>query len=166
MAQNGTSDPTPVAFNGLVPESIRRPEYIINLHYPRDISIGILGPGDFAMQPYSFARKVLTDLQQSKKKSELLEPLPSSTIDDIINKIEALATRKLRIGNALETSDGSISYQFRFLGREAELVGAIYLRAQDNVWKVEDIIAEDPRNLEDISKDENPYLWLPYDRFY
>jgi hypothetical protein len=168
MAQSGTSSPVPVAPapTALVPESIRRPDFINNPSYPHDISIGILGPGDTPIEPYTFARRVLTDVQQSKKSSALLEPLPSTTVDDIIRKLESLASRKLRIGNSVETSDGSISYQFRFVGREAELVGAIYLRGQDNVWKLEDIISEEPRNLEDILKADNPYLWLPYDRFY
>jgi hypothetical protein len=163
VAQSGTSNAVPVS---VVPESIRRPDFIVMPVYPRDISIGILGSGNAPIESYNYARRVLADAQQLKKTSALLSPLPTAIVEDMIRKLQSLELRKIRIGNSVETTDGSISYQFRFVGRDAEFVGAVYLRAQDDKWQLEDILLEEPRSLEDVAKSDNPYLWLPYDRFY
>lgn len=152
---------------GIVPESIRRPDFNVDPVYPRDVSIGALGRGSAQPEAYNYSRRVLTDLWQAKKTSELLTTIPSKIVDNIVITIEKTAPGKFRVGGGKEGVDGSVSFVFRFIGREEELSGAIYLREQkDGTWKLEDIIFDEPRGLEEAKQNDNPYLWLPYDRFY
>jgi hypothetical protein len=153
--------------DGVLPESLRRPEFVVEPLYPKDLSIGDLGPGSAPLEAYNYSRRVLSDLQQSKKTSELLATIPSETVDNIIVALGKNAPRKFRVGGGKEGVDGSTSFMFRYIGREEELSGAIYLRGQaGGKWQLEDIILEEPRSLEDAKQSDNPYLWLPYDRFY
>jgi hypothetical protein len=152
---------------GVLPDSLKRPEFVTDPLYPRDLSIGELGPGSAPAASYTQARRVLSDLQQAKKTSALLVTIPSETVDTIVSGLEKITPRKFRVGGGQEGVDGSISFMFRFVGREEELSGAVYLRGQeDGSWKLEDIIPEEPRSLEQARQSDNPYLWLPYDRFY
>jgi hypothetical protein len=147
------------------PDTLRRPEYVTYPLLPRDISIGELGRGTASIDSYNYTRKILADLRQ-KKISTLPADFPVQTRNVLESALQRVAPRKLRIGGGREEIDGSSSFLFRFIGREYEFVGEIYLRQNGDEWMVEDIIAETPRSLEDVKKDDNTYLWLPYDRIY
>jgi hypothetical protein len=163
--------PSPAAA-GVVPENVRRPIYFENPVYPRDLSIGDLGTGEASHNAYGYVRRVLLAVQRSDKSSALLSSLPSNSVDNIIAELEKISPRKFRIGGGQIGVEGSHSFLFRFIGRESEITGSIYVREAENpaggggAWALEDIMLEAPRSIEEARTSDNTYLWLPYDRMY
>lgn len=153
-------------YTGSVPEAVRRPDQFITPSYPRDLSIGETGPGEAPLEAYHFARRVLGDAQQKREASAFLSIIPSATRSDFLNDLGSVTSRKYRVGSGRTEVDGSTSFLFRFIGREQELAGEIYLRSGESGWVLEDIISEEPRNLDEARDGDHPYSWTPYDSFW
>jgi len=153
-------------WTGTISENISRPDALNTPVYPSDISIGILGPGEAPQDSYDYARRVLKELQKSK--TEALSYLSPETRENLKKAVSLVSPVKFRAGGGRREEDGSVSFIFRFIGREKDLAGEIYIRVSDGAdkWKVEDIITEDVRDIEEAGGNGHPYSWLPYDRFY
>ncbi|GMO17668.1 MAG: hypothetical protein LBG79_06460 [Spirochaetaceae bacterium] len=152
---------------GSIPESIRRPEPISVPEYPLDLSIGKLGAGEAVPEAYNYARRVLNEAQQGRADSASFVVLPADVRKEFLEQVAAVSPRKCRIGGGREELDGSTTFLFRYIGREQELAGEIYMRAgEDGVWKLEDIIAEDRRDISAARESDHPYSYIPYDRFW
>ncbi|MDR2480935.1 MAG: hypothetical protein LBD07_01390 [Spirochaetaceae bacterium] len=151
--------------SGVVPEIVRRPEFIDNFIYPYDVSVGELGVGSASLDALLYARRALTDVQQANARSAILAAISEKQRLEALEKVVSVTSRKFRLGGGQIGIDGSTSFAFRFMGREKECVGAIYMRENnDNAWRVEDIIIEEPRPLPAAGNESS--AWTPYDRFY
>ncbi|MDR2509453.1 MAG: hypothetical protein LBC77_02280 [Spirochaetaceae bacterium] len=154
-------------YTGVVPESVRRPEQLVNAVYPVDLSIGELGPGDATPEAYLYTRRILGEVQQGKEGSTLLSAIPELARRELIAQVKEITPRKYRVGGGIEQIDGSTSFMFRFIGREQELAGEVYIRAgDDGVWKLEDLLPEAPRSMSEARELDHPYSWSPYDRMW
>jgi hypothetical protein len=150
----------------LAPEDARRPVFVEKSLYPRDISIGELGQGALPESCYNYARSVLRMFIAGKEDKKITDALPAASVASVRKKIADINPEIVRVGSGEKTADGANSFEFRFIGKNGELVGAIYLSLVGDSWAVEDIIPEEPRKLDDSMKNDNPYLWQPYNRFY
>jgi len=171
-AQETEQQETPVEsdiaqqWTGTISENISRPDVLREPIYPSDITIGALGPGTAPMDAYNYARRVLRELRQSNTKE--LSALSSKDKAEITGNIETVKPASFRIGGGREEEDGSISFLFRFIGKNDEFAGEIYLRDSSGKgdWKVEDVIPEDIKTIQEATDNEHAYSWLPYDRIY
>ncbi|MDR2467710.1 MAG: hypothetical protein LBD22_01975 [Spirochaetaceae bacterium] len=155
--------------SGVVSEAVRRPDQLITPEYPRDLSIGELGPGTADPSAYVFARRILGEVQQGKTDSALVVPLPAVERKEFFERVAEVTPRKVRVGGGREEElDGSTSFVFRFIGREKELTGELYIRAgEDGEWHVEDVYPEEPLDLNEARENnEHPYAWTRYDPFW
>ncbi|GMO31271.1 MAG: hypothetical protein Ta2F_06590 [Termitinemataceae bacterium] len=149
----------------IIPKTLLRPIRSEVSIYPIDAVIGELGQGDADGISYSFARSVLGDLQKKASNSERLSILSDSTKKKLFEQVDGVIPRKYRLGGGKKEVDGTTSFLFRFIGREKELAGELYLLQKDGKWIVDDILTEDVKPL---SQGEaiNTYVFTPYERFY
>jgi hypothetical protein len=149
----------------LVPELVRRPARGEDPRYPRDAVIGELGRGLASEDAYGFARQMLSALLGGTTDLEVLNGVNTGLKTEITGTLEAINAKKYRIGGGREEDDGSTSFLFRFVGREQGAAGELYLRRDGEVWRVDDIIVEEPRKI--LGEGEAyPYDFTPYERFF
>jgi hypothetical protein len=153
------------SFSGVVPEILIRPERETEWIYPVDAVIGQLGGGDVSAAANSYARGVLRDLMKLNKTADSLKPLGPDVLNEAMSKLGEVTPRKVRLGGGREETDGSVSFLFRFMGNENELSGELYLRADGDNWKTEDIILEAPKKLS-VGDEAFTSAYTPYERFY
>ncbi|MDR2403659.1 MAG: hypothetical protein LBD78_06470 [Spirochaetaceae bacterium] len=160
----------------MIPEEVRRPRKGEAPRYPRDMIIGTLGRGSAPEEAYAFARTCLEAILMKDQDSEYLNIQDSALKEDIFSGLEPVAPRKFRIGGGREEPDGSVSFLFRFIGRDQGVAGELYLRPgeageqeqeqqQVQEWFFDEIILEDPRGLAD-GKDAYQFDFSPYERFF
>jgi hypothetical protein len=149
----------------VIPEQIRRPSREEDPRYPQDAVIGELGQGQASSEAYAFARELLSALLWRNLDSEVLSGMSTQLRDEISESTEAINAQKFRIGGGRREDDGSTSFLFRFIGRDQGAAGELYLRLEEETWRVDDIIIEEPR---DILNKGNVYSYdfTPYERFF
>jgi hypothetical protein len=161
FAQDGAQS----SFSGIIPEILRRPSREKSAIYPSDIIIGQLGDGDASPAANTFARIVLRDLMRQNKSAESIQNLGPDLMNEASTKITEVEPRKVRIGGGRDEIDDSVSFLFRFMGRENELSGELYIRIEDNKWRIDDIIFDEPQKLS-IGDSAFTSTYTPYERFY
>jgi hypothetical protein len=148
-----------------IPDQIRRPRKGETLRYPRDAVIGELGRGNASEDAYRFARDLLNALVWNNEDSAILAALNPGLRGDLSAALEAIGPQKYRIGGGKEETDGAVSFLFRFIGRELGIAGELYLRRDGEIWRVDDIITEDPRDAAG-REEAYPYDFTPYELFF
>jgi hypothetical protein len=150
---------------GIIPDLVRRPSKGEDPRYPRDMIIGDLGRGRASEAAYGFARSLLSALMGGGADSAILSGMSAPLRTEITGTFEAIQANKYRIGGGREEDDGSISFLFRVIGREQGAAGELYLRQEEESWRVDDIILEEPRDILE-GGEAYPYDFTPYERFF
>jgi hypothetical protein len=148
-----------------IPEIIRRPQRGETPRYPQDTVIGPLGRGGAAEEPYQYARSVLGALLNDNRDSSYLMGIDRGLLNGLALDLAAILPLKYRIGGGREEPDGSTSFLFRFMGREMEIAGELYLRQGDISWQIDDIIMEEGRALT-LEGKSSGFDFSPYERFF
>jgi hypothetical protein len=153
------------SFSGVVPEVLKRPNREAEWVYPVDAAIGQLGSGEASAAANAYARTVLRDLMRLNRNAESIKDIDSEQLDEAMTKLGETEPRKFRLGGGRDEIDGSVSFLFRFIGRENGLSGELYIRSEDGTWKAEDIIVDDVQKL---TRESDAYTetYTPYERFY
>lgn len=146
---------------GTLPGALMRPQRGEAPRYPRDAVIGELGRGSAAREAYFFAQSFMTEL--IKGNGEALSALASPA--EIFTGLEELKPEKYRLGGGREEADGSVSFLFRFIGRERMLTGELYLRLKGDRWELDDLILDEPRDITE-GTDGYRFDFPPYERFF
>lgn len=163
----------------VVPEQIRRPQYGEALRFPEDSIVGILGKGEAPADSYHFVQETLKILLQEKSEQTapedqnvgntagqtVLSNLPPEESERIISILQELNPEKIRIGGGREEIDGSVSFLLRFMGSGSWSGGEIYVKQNEDVWSVEDLFLDEPREGYD-SKNQYRFDFSPYERFF
>jgi hypothetical protein len=150
---------------GTIPEALLQPQRGEAPRYPRDVVIGDLGQGDVPQGAYLFARRLLSALLTESRSSPPLSSLEGDFLDEIFAKLGEINPRVYHLGGGREEPDGSISFLFRFIGREQGISGELYLRSEEERWELDDLIPEEPRDLLP-GTDNYQYDFSPYERFF
>jgi hypothetical protein len=149
----------------VIPEQIRRPVGGEDPRYPRDAVIGELGRGLASNAAYGFARGLLSALLGGATDAAAVSGISAGQKEEIAGILEAINAKKYRIGGGREEDDGSTSFLFRFIGRDQGAAGELYLRMEGETWQVDDIIVEEPRDIQSQGE-AYPYDFTPYERFF
>ncbi|GHV70089.1 hypothetical protein AGMMS49928_16310 [Spirochaetia bacterium] len=152
-------------WSGSVPEDLFRPRRGESPRYPRDMVIGELGAGEAPAEAYGFGRDLLEALVSGSPAAPVFAGVRDSVKEDLFTKLQPINVQQYRIGGGREESDGSISFLVRFLGREQGISGELYLRAEGERWLLDDLILEDPVDLQ-REREQYRYDFPPYERFY
>jgi hypothetical protein len=146
---------------GTLPGALMRPQRGEAPRYPRDAVIGELGRGTAAGEAYFFARSFMTELIGGN--GEVLSSLASPA--EILSGLEELKPEKYRLGGGREEADGSVSFLFRFIGRERMLTGELHLRFEEDRWELDDLILDEIRDITE-GTDGYRFDFPPYERFF
>lgn len=150
----------------ILPESLRRPQRGEAPHYPRDVVIGPLGQGNAPDDAYMLARSILAALLRNNREAKSLSGLGAIRVEEIALALKPVNPVKFRIGGGKVELDGSVSFLFRFIGREQGVAGELYVRkAEEGTWLFDDILIEDPQAISDKAE-PYPYDFTPYERVY
>jgi hypothetical protein len=150
---------------GTIPETLLQPQRGEAPRYPRDVVIGELGQGDAPDGAYRFARSLLSALVTGSRGSPPLSSLDAGFLEETLGGLDAINPRTYHLGGGREEPDGSISFLFRFVGREQGISGELYLRTETEEWQLDDLVLEEPRDLSP-GGDEYHYDFSPYERFF
>lgn len=154
------------SWGGTIPEQIRRPQRGAETpRYPRDIVIGELGKGEASDEAYRFARDILSAFLHDNGDAASLSGVGPLLLEETRDALKEIGPLKFRIGGGREEDDGSVSFLFRFLGREQGIAGELYIRSQDEKWLFDDILIEDPHDTT-ARLELYPYDFTPYERFF
>jgi hypothetical protein len=148
-----------------VPEALKRPQRGEAPRYPKDTVIGALGRGTAAEEAYTVARVLLTALLKGNQDAPVLQEVDPQMVTDCFTMLEPIKPQKFRIGGGREEPDGSTSFLIRFVGREQWISGELYLRPEDDLWKVEELILEEPRDIREQTE-AYPFDYSPYERLF
>ncbi|MDR0382819.1 MAG: hypothetical protein LBH50_02410 [Spirochaetaceae bacterium] len=153
------------SFSGVVPEVLKRPARETEWIYPADAVIGQLGEGEASAAANAYARTVLRNLLRRNEEAPSLKDVDPGQLGDVMTKLGETDPRKVRMGGGRDETDGSVSFLFRFIGRENDLSGELYIRDEDGNWKTEDIIVN---GVQKISRESDAFaaVYTPYERFY
>jgi hypothetical protein len=148
-----------------IPEALLRPQRGEAPRFPQDVVIGELGQGNAQMGAYLFARTLLAALLAENRDSNPLSSLDGDFLEDVLNTLKTILPRSYHLGGGREEPDGSTSFLFRFIGREQGIAGELYLRVEEEKWRLDDLILEDPRDLS-AGGDMYHYDFSPYERLF
>ncbi|MDR3115809.1 MAG: hypothetical protein LBU25_09855 [Treponema sp.] len=148
-----------------VPDALRRPQRGEAPRYPEDTVIGPLGRGEAAEAAYTLALDLLRALLTENRDALVFQDADPGMVGDYGTALEAIKPQKFRIGSGREEPDGSTSFLVRFVGREQWISGELYLRAEEGQWKLEELILEEPRDLEE-GIEPYPFDYSPYERLF
>lgn len=165
-AETQVVEEPPVFNQGTIPSELLRPQRgDETIRYPRDTIIGELGRGNASEEAYQFARNLLQGVLSLNRESALLAGQDPALLEELFIGLETIGAQKYRIGGGREEPDDSISFLFRFIGREQTFAGELYIRFEDETWKLDDILLEEAR---DIAKDGSlyPFSFSSYERFF
>jgi hypothetical protein len=148
---------------GLLEEVLRRPSIAEGLRYPQDSVIGELGSGGAAPEAYAAAQRTLNALLIPGRREAALAPFHEKAALKAI--LDDVAPIRYHIGGAQSDADRLYSFLVRFLGREKESAGEIYLSMPKSVWVVEDLILEEGKQK--AGSEAVPAIGFPsYERFF
>jgi hypothetical protein len=157
----------PVFNQGTIPEALRQPQRgDESPRYPRDGVIGELGRGLADEGAYRYARNLLQRVLAGNRESALLAGAPQSQLDELFTSLESLNPQQYRLGGGREEADGATSFLFRFIGRDMSMAGELYIRLEDDTWRLEDIIVEEARALSEKGMNTYKFDFSPYERFF
>jgi hypothetical protein len=163
-----TAEDEPVFNQGAIPEALRQPQRgDENPRYPRDAVIGELGQGLANDDAYRYARNLLQGALSLNRESTLLAGASPSQLEELFAGLETLGPQQYRLGGGREEADGSVSFLFRFIGRDMSMAGELYIRSDNNSWRLDDIIVEEARALSEGGlMNTYKFDFSPYERFF
>jgi hypothetical protein len=150
---------------GPIPEPVRRPQRGESPRYPRDVVIGELGPGQAPEAAYRLARNCLAAVAAGNRSSSAWADFDPLRREEIFDGAGRITPRTFRLGGGREEADGSVSFLFRLLGREQSIAGELYLKREDETWRPDDIILEEPRKIAE-KVEAYSFDFTPYERFF
>ncbi|MDR2245776.1 MAG: hypothetical protein LBE17_03720 [Treponema sp.] len=158
----------PVFNQGAIPEALRQPRRgDENPRYPRDAVIGEMGRGLASEDAYRYARNLLQGALSLNRESALLAGASPSQLEELFAGLETLVPQQYRLGGGREEADGSVSFLFRFIGRDLSMAGELYIRLNDKAWRLDDIIVEEARALSEGGlMNTYKFDFSPYERFF
>jgi hypothetical protein len=158
----------PVFNLGAIPEALRQPQRgDENPRYPRDAVIGEMGRGLASEEAYRYARNLLQGALSLNRESALLAGAAPSQLEELFAALETLSPQQYRVGGGREEADGAVSFLFRFIGRELSLAGELYIRLDNNAWRLDDIIVEEAKALSEGGlMNTYKFDFSPYERFF
>jgi hypothetical protein len=158
----------PVFNQGAIPEALRQPQRGgENPRYPRDAVIGELGRGLASEEAYRYAQGLLQGALSLNRESTLLAGASPSQLEELFAGLETMEPRQYRLGGGKEEADGSISFLFRFIGRDMSMAGELYIRFDNNAWQLDDIIVEETRAFSEGGlMNTYKFDFSPYERFF
>jgi hypothetical protein len=162
-----------------IPELLRQPHRGEAPRYPSDMIIGSLDRGDVSAAAYTCAREAMNALIRKNKEAPVLSAMNSGDLEKIISDLEKIVPRKFRLGKGQEEADGAVSFLVRFIGREKGMAGELYVRLmvpadigtadvqrqEEAVWRLDDLILEEERRLDEVIEDPS-FDFPPYERFF
>jgi hypothetical protein len=151
--------------SGAIPAALLRPMRTEAPRYPLDSVVGELGKGTAPDGAYTAARTVAADLFAQRREAKSLAGIEKSARDGAFEKAAAVGARKFRIGGCREEPDGQFSFLCRFIGRETDAVGELYLAQENGAWRLDQIVLEEGVSPERRLKDGDKG-YPPYGRFY
>jgi hypothetical protein len=163
--------PEESAFNqGAIPEALRQPQRgDENDRYPRDAIIGELGQGQgqASAEAYRYARNLLQGALSLNRESTLLAGTSPVQLEELFAGLETVTPQQYRLGGGREEADGSTSFLFRFIGRDMSMAGELYVRFENNAWRLDDIIVEEAKALSEGGlMNTYKFDFSPYERFF
>lgn len=148
-----------------VPDTLRRPQRGEAPRYPQDTVIGPLGRGEAPEGAYTLALDLLRALLRENRDAPVFQDVDPGMVEEYGTALEAIKPQKFRIGGGREEPDGSTSFLVRFVGRDQWITGELYLRAEEAQWKFEELILEEPQDLQE-GTEPYPFDYSPYERLF
>ncbi|MHB9292440.1 hypothetical protein Holit_01537 [Hollandina sp. SP2] len=148
-----------------VPDALRRPQRGEAPRYPKDTVIGPLGRGEAPEEAYTLALDLLRALLRENRDAPVLQDVDPEMLEGYYTALEAIKPQKFRIGGGREEPDGSTSFLVRFAGRDQWITGELYLRTEAAQWKLDELILEEPRDLQE-GAEPYPFDYSPYERLF
>jgi hypothetical protein len=147
--------------------------------------IGSLNRGDISAAAYTCAREVMNALVRGNREAPVLSSVNSGVREKFLSDLGKIEPRKFRLGEGREEADGAVSFLVRFMGRERGIVGELYVRSmlveleqveleeeeapavvqRQAVWRLDDLILEEERRLDEVIEDRF-FDFPPYERFF
>jgi hypothetical protein len=152
-------------YGDVIPDILKRPQRGESPRYPRDAVIGELGRGTASEEAYLAAQNVMRGVLSGNRESGLLSGLDPALLEELFTNLGPIEARQYRLGGGREEPDGSVSFLFRFLGREQSVAGELYLVFEEEAWQLSDLIAEEARSLFE-GGDTYKFDFSPYERFF
>ncbi|MDR0722270.1 MAG: hypothetical protein LBF75_05685 [Treponema sp.] len=148
-----------------VPDALRRPQRGEAPRYPQDTVIGLLGRGDAPEGAYTLALDLLRALLREDRDAPVLQEVDPELVEEYGTALEVIKPQKFRIGGGREEPDGSTSFLVRFVGRDQWITGELYLKAEEAQWQFDELILEEPRDLQE-GIEPYPFDYSPYERLF
>jgi hypothetical protein len=152
-------------YGDLIPQALRRPQRGESPRYPRDAVIGELGRGTASEGAYLFAQNLMRGILSGNRESGLLSGVDGAVLEELFTSLGLIEPRQYRLGGGQEEPDGGTSFLFRFIGRELSIAGELYLISEEEIWRLEDIIAEESRSISE-GGETYKFDFSPYERFF
>jgi hypothetical protein len=127
--------------------------------------IGTLGQGTAPDVAWRFANDFISSLMAGQTDDSILKRENSSLVESCLIALETINPLKFHVGGGRTEPDGTVSFLVRFLGREQWIAGELYVRPEGNNWRLDDLILEESRDIEE-GKSAYPYNFSPYERFF
>ena len=148
-----------------IPEVLRRPLRGEAPRYPRDSVIGELGQGTAPDRAWRYARDIGAFLVAGNPNSSVVTGGDNIILREYFPVLGSFEPRRYHLGDGRTEVDGSVSFLVRFLGRQQWMVGELYLRLEDDEWRLDDLVLEEVRSMEE-GKSSYSYDFSPYERFF
>ena len=148
-----------------IPESLRRPMRTEASRYPRDTIIGELGQGTAPERAWRYAREIAAALLGRNQNYSGISRGDNDILKEYFPVLGSFDPRRYHLGGGRTEVDGSVSFLVRFLGRDKWIAGEIYLKVEGNNWRLDDLVLEEVRSMEE-GKSSYKYDFTPYERFF
>jgi len=158
-AQSRSGDPV------TIPEVLLRPLRGETPRYPRDRVIGELGQGTAPERAWRYARDISAALVAGRQNSSALSEKDNELLQEHFPVLRTFEPRKYNLGGGRTEVDGSVSFLVRFIGRERWMAAEIYLRLEEEGWRLDDLILEEVKSMEE-ARNTYTYDFSPYERFF
>ena len=130
FAQNESGSQS-TAFEGTIPEELRRPRRDEFPRYPVDMVIGEMGQGKASKEAYEFAGRVASALLAGTMDAPALSSANRVFLESCMSALNVVNPRFFRLGGGREEPDGSSSFLVRFAGREQGITGELFIRFEE-----------------------------------